>query len=82
MEQPSEATMKAANENSMRVLGINSSAFFNTEAVMLTHERLSERYKSTAYDPILVTLDGARPHIATEVCNFFFLMLFSLFSMF
>ena len=67
MKEPSEQSHAAAKKYSMNVIGINSSAFFNTEAVMLTMEKLHINMNSTADNPIIVVMDGARPHITPEV---------------
>ena len=67
MEEPSLVAQNAARKHSMKLLGVNSSAFFNSEAIMLTFERLHHRMDSTSTNPIIVVLDGARVHVSADV---------------
>ena len=67
MEEPSPVAQNAARKHAMRLLGVNSSAFFNSEAIMLTFERLHQRMESTLTNPLVVVLDGARVHVSADV---------------
>ena len=60
MVAPSEESIKAAMEWNMNVVGVSTSAFFNTEAVLLVLENLAKKKGCSPRNPLLVMGDGGQ----------------------
>ena len=67
MVAPSEESIEAAMEWNMNVVGVSTSAFFNTEAVLLVLENLAKKKGCSPRNPLLVMGDGAKIHVSAEV---------------